>query len=294
MSRLLRRSLTAAFLVLATAMPAIAQERCGTADLDLALQEQVRVAVEGMSGGPVIHEGIIQVAFHVIHNGTIGNIPQSWIDDQMLVLNAAYAPLGVTFQLAVVNRVLNATWFTATDGSAAETAMHNALAVDPAHYMNFYSINPGGGLLGWAYYPVSYPESDKHHSVNVHYNSLPGGTLVPYHLGDTGTHEVGHYLGLFHTFQSGCGGLGDQIADTPAEASPAFGCPVGRNTCAAAGLDPIENFMDYTDDTCMYQFTPNQFSRMDAQLALYRPSLLANKPVPTVQRSWGQLKVAYR
>jgi hypothetical protein len=256
--------------------------------------QEVQESLDALGTGPGVHSGIIQVVFHVIHNGVSGNIPQSMIDDQITVLNGAFAPMGVVFQLAAVTRTNNAGWFAAGPSTAAEAAMHNALAVDPAHYLNIYSFNPGGGLLGWAYYPSSFPESDKTHSVNLLYSSLPGGTAVPYHLGDTGTHEVGHYMGLFHTFQGGCAGAGDQINDTPAEASPAFGCPVGRNTCAAPGFDPIENFMDYTDDDCMNHFTPDQNSRMAAQVALFRPSLMTSKPVTALQRTWGQLKVSYR
>jgi hypothetical protein len=83
-------------------------------------------------------------------------------------------------------------------------------------------------------------------------------------------HEIGHWLGLFHTFERGCSAPGDFVEDTPYEANETYDCPIGQDTCAQPGSDPVENFMDYTDDACMHEFTAGQADRMDAEVATYR------------------------
>ena len=92
---------------------------------------------------------------------------------------------------------------------------------------------------------------------------------------------------LLHTFQGGCDEPGDDVADTPPEASASYGCPIGRDSCPQAGADPITNFMDYSDDACMDGFTPLQNARMRALTATYRPSLGAAFSIgPGISGNW--------
>lgn len=150
---------------------------------------------------------------------------------------------------------------------------------DPTDYVNVWVMSLGGGLLGYAQFPnmsgVGGLPSDngpaETDGVVVLYNSVgsstvpfPGGS--PYDLGRTLTHELGHFFGLLHTFQGGCGASNDFCDDTPKVASPSFGCPTGRTTCSGS-VAMIENYMDYSDDACMNIFTLDQKARIQAVMA---------------------------
>ncbi len=219
--------------------------------------------------------GTINVYFHVIRQGSgisNGDVPQNWIDAQINVLNQAYALYNFSFNLVQVTRTTNASWYNGCYGSA-ESSMKNALRQGSADDLNIYSCNPSNGILGYATFPSSYNSQPNLDGVVILDQSMPGGNASPYNEGDTGTHEVGHWMGLYHTFQGGCNGNGDYVEDTPAERSPAYGCPLGRDTCTGRrhpGADPVTNFMDYTDDSCMFEFSTGQGTRMGEQFAVYR------------------------
>jgi Pregnancy-associated plasma protein-A len=212
----------------------------------------------------------VPVYFHVVHANGVGNVPMSVINDQMNVLNSAFAGFfggaasGFSFTLAGVTRTNNAEWHNAKINSHAEREMKKALHQGGWNALNLYAVT-ADVYLGWAYFPGLSESRQYLDGVIVDWESMPGASdryEGVFDLGHTATHEVGHWLNLHHTFNGGCNNWGDYVEDTPPMKVPTGGCPEGKDTCREPGLDPIHNYMDYSDDPCYNQFTAGQVQRM--------------------------------
>jgi len=216
----------------------------------------------------------VPVYTHIITGSGAGDLTDAQVESQIDVLNAAYAgetggdQMPFNFVNAGVDRTENPAWYGVGYGTAEETDMKTSLRQGDATALNIYFANLGDGLLGWATFPSDYEAQPNMDGVVILNSSIPGGAATPYNEGDTATHEVGHWLGLYHTFQEGCSAPGDLVKDTPRVAEPNFGAPApgSVDSCPsdagqAARPDLVENFMDYTDDVGMFAFTPGQTNR---------------------------------
>ena len=237
----------------------------------------------------------IPVVVHVIRNdaGTQGDISPECVENQIDILNEDYRAIfgsngeggydaRVEFFLAEtdpdgdptdgITYSNNTTWF--NDGGS----YWNSLAWDPNRYLNIYT-NTAGGALG---YVPFLPHEGSPGALSDRVVCLWSAfgdcdtAQAPFDLGRTLTHEVGHYLGLFHTFDNGCGtsncnSTGDRICDTNPQQSPNYECPGSASSCSTS--DPIANYMNYTDDACMNQFTEGQSRRMRCTIVHYRATL---------------------
>ena len=243
----------------------------------------------------------IPVVVHVIHNGDAygvnENITDEQVASQITVMNQDFRKMmgtpgfgagvdtQVQFALAKVdpngnptdgiNRVnlCEASWSTGDINGIVKPAT----IWDATQYMNMWSVNfTDGSLLGYAQFPDGSglgglnPSGGAANTDGVvagyrffGSSDLASGSFqAPYDKGRTMTHEVGHWIGLRHIWGDGGCAVDDFCADTPAAAAANFGCPEGTNSCSAPGNDMIENYMDYTDDSCMNIFTQNQKDRM--------------------------------
>jgi hypothetical protein len=226
-------------------------------------------------------EATVPVYFHVVSDGSIGSLTDEQIAAQMSVLNLTFgggeggADTGFTFELAGVTRTDNAKWFYSGSGGA-EHDMKRTLRSGGADALNLYSTT-AGAYLGWAYLPsiLESPSQAYLDGVVIDWETIPGTSDTyagRFDQGETATHEVGHWLNLEHIFFHGCSKTGDFVADTPPQKTPTSGCPEGKDTCKAPGLDPIHNYMDYSFDSCYTEFTPGQAQRMNDAWLFYRAS----------------------
>jgi len=243
----------------------------------------------------------VPVVFHVIQSsGGAGYLSPATIQDQIDVLNEDFQALPgsagapgidakIRFHLATVDPSgaptdgitysTNDTWYQ-DNGS-----YWNTLAWDTNRYMNVYT-NSAAGYFG---YVPDWPQGgivgQKLDRIVVWHDAVGKAPTFgwPLNQGRTLTHETGHYFGIEHPFYQGCGSAaacgttGDLICDTNPQSTESFGCPTGKSTCGSS--DSIHNYMDYSDDPCLYEFTPNQVNRMRCTIEHWRPNLPTTHPL---------------
>jgi hypothetical protein len=231
-----------------------------------------RITPQAASNASIV---TIDVRWHVItqEDGT-GAVSRAQIRRQLAVLNDAFTGRGAAaasantifrFQTKSIDYTANDDWYDwsspevdPSDNNEAKAALHRGGFDD----LNVYVAGLSGGLLGYATFPSDTTLTDD--GVVLLNESLPGGLAEPYNEGDTAPHEVGHWLGLFHTFENGCNYPGDYVSDTPYQddGENIFSCEESLNTCPQPGRDPVHNFMSYGDDPCLDRFTRVQALRM--------------------------------
>jgi hypothetical protein len=179
------------------------------------------------------------------------------------------------FRMTSFDTTVDPAWYAADVSRQAQRpvvrAMKRALHVGGPETLNLYLTRPGEFVAGWSTFPQQVRRQPRLDGVVINIGALRGGDLAGVDRGDTVIHEVGHWLGLYHTFQGGCSTLNDRVTDTAPEASASYSCDLGRDTCRDDDLvDPVRNFIDYSPDRCVDRFTRGQEERMLLHWLAYR------------------------
>jgi len=226
-------------------------------------------------GARAFNPTVIPVYFHFVTKSTNQDaIPVGMWQKQLGVLNRNYGPGGFVFRLAGTTRTVNDDWAVSADPAP----MQKALRKGGYSTLNIYFVTDlANNVLGQCSMPTSTPPNiDPAKFATdgclINAGTMPDGNIYGYNMGYTAVHEVGHWMGLLHTFEGyRCDGDGDHVDDTPAQSKSTSGCPTSKDSCPnSPGMDAVHNFMDYSTDACYRGFTPGQILRMKDLWSMYR------------------------
>jgi len=251
---------------------ALGYRGCATSDPNEEQQAKSKIMVDAFIAGGGINKsrrGVVEIEtyWHTIHtSGGEGELSEDAISNSIQILNDAFAAQ-FKFVLRNNTKSTNPEFWGLQPYLVGQSYMKKELRRGSCAALNIYSSYLANSYLGWATFPGFCQYDQINDGVVIGYGTVPGGSSAPYNKGHTLTHEVGHWLNLYHTFQGGCNSIhGDLVDDTPAVRFPSFGCPRGKDSCSfdRQGPDLVNNFMDYADDACMDSFTAGQNTRMQA------------------------------
>ncbi len=232
----------------------------------------------------------IPVVVNVLYKTTAENISATQINSQIAVLNADFSATNadytrtpatftavlsgntnIRFVLSQVIRKSTTKTSWSTNDAVKKSSQGGLNPTTPTTHLNIWVCNLGNGILGYAQFPGGSSATD---GVVVDNNAFgnTGTVTAPFNKGRTATHEVGHWLNLRHIWgDATCGS--DLVNDTPLHNTANYGCPASghRSTCTGTPIEMTMNYMDYTDDACMYMFSLGQKTRMQAVFAVGGP-----------------------
>jgi hypothetical protein len=241
-------------------------------------------AIKNPSNARRLTDGTIEipVVFNVLYKTAAQNVSLAQLQSQINVLNADFAATntdynltstynsvksgntGIRFVLSAVNRKSTTKTSWTTNDAVKKTASGGLNPTNPTTTMNVWVCNLSGGVLGYAQFPGGASATD---GIVLDDNATgnTGTAAAPFNKGRTATHEVGHYLNLRHIWgDATCGN--DQVSDTPLHNAANTGCPAAghKSTCTGTPVEMTMNYMDYSNDACMYMFSAGQKARMQA------------------------------